>query len=254
MNRFVLILALLAYSATFTAAEGGRHFDVIFPSLDLELKKEALSGNAYYRLLKKDETLLRMRGVDEFEKTREAMLKKNPAALLEMINIIPRLKKNSISLVEIYNDTLRVSALAGRTYFSHTRKREVPLFKKAWRIQGENEKDFVPVKESADVIVEDVNLGECHYRTELSKTDFGIIFSISNSKAMSAFFVTVFKKENFTMIFYLEPINEGVLVYSVMGMTAESFAASNVDISSAAKKRFEVVSEWLIEGIGGMNG
>ncbi|GMO20619.1 MAG: hypothetical protein Pg6A_07430 [Termitinemataceae bacterium] len=223
-----------------------RGFDGLFSELPAAVKTEAQSSGAYYAI-KKENTLLKINAGTEFNTRKTVLLEKKNAVILEMVTLIK--KTNNINLIDIYNATLRVRLLAGRKYFSHTRRKEVPLFKKALRVEGEAPKNFVPLNESAVIILDDINLGECYYQTELTKTENGIIWFLTNSKPISFLFLTIFKKNNFNILFYIEPVSEGVAVYSIMLIAAEEFAASRVDIVSAAKKRFQLITDWLVEGI-----
>jgi hypothetical protein len=48
---------------------------------------------------------------------------------------------------------------------------------------------------------------------------------------------------------YFEPVQEGVLVYSIAGVDVSDFIASRIHIDSAIAKRLEVIISWAAGGI-----
>jgi hypothetical protein len=57
------------------------------------------------------------------------------------------------------------------------------------------------------------------------------------------------KEEKFLAILYMEPLTEGMLIYSMAGADASDFIASKIDIPSAISKRLAVFIGWIRDGI-----
>jgi hypothetical protein len=57
------------------------------------------------------------------------------------------------------------------------------------------------------------------------------------------------KEEKFSAILYMEPLTEGMLVYSVAGADASDFIASKIDIPSAISKRLAVFIGWISDDL-----
>jgi hypothetical protein len=49
----------------------------------------------------------------------------------------------------------------------------------------------------------------------------------------------------------MEPLSEGVLLYSVSGADVSDFIAKQVDMPSAVTKRLRVITDWVIDGLKG---
>jgi hypothetical protein len=59
----------------------------------------------------------------------------------------------------------------------------------------------------------------------------------------------VIKEGNFTAQLYIEPIEEGILIYSIAGADISDFFASKIDMDSAIIKRLAVIVSWAADGI-----
>lgn len=233
-----------------------RSVDALFPGMNAAFRAALTSGNGWFYVIKKSEAPAALNASEAFRARVQKLTRNTPQTLLEMAQLVsaPR----DTNRAGIYNAAQRIRALAGRNYFSHTRQREVPLFKSAYRIMSKNDstkvddpprRAAIPLSETFYIVVDDINFGDSYYQVDISGTDAGIIFSLTNTRALSVLLFTIIKSENLTMLFYIEPLDEGVLIYSLLGMNAETFASSKVDMPSAAKKRFDVIKDWLIEGI-----
>jgi hypothetical protein len=63
--------------------------------------------------------------------------------------------------------------------------------------------------------------------------------------------VTLALPDKFFARFYMEPLSEGVLLYSVSGADVSDFVAKQVDMPSAVTKRLRVITGWVIDGLKG---
>jgi len=83
----------------------------------------------------------------------------------------------------------------------------------------------------------------------MSLIQYGLCYKLTNFKSLSYFFLPVIKEGSFIAQMYIEPIQEGVLIYSIAGMDVNDFVASRVDIDSAIAKRLNVFVSWVADGI-----
>jgi hypothetical protein len=56
-------------------------------------------------------------------------------------------------------------------------------------------------------------------------------------------------EEKFQANLYLEPLDEGMLIYSLAGTDVSDFIANRIDIPSAISKRLAVFIDWVSDGI-----
>jgi hypothetical protein len=152
----------------------------------------------------------------------------------------------------------KIQDLKGRLYHSATRDKDVPLFEDADRIQGPSKLTPVPDPENAAVLPEtdriyirlkDVNFGNSYYQGDISTLSDGLLYSLANFKNLSYGIIPVIRERKFKARFYVEPLAEGVLVYCAATAEVGGFISGVVDISSAVRKRLEVILGWLIDSI-----
>jgi len=60
----------------------------------------------------------------------------------------------------------------------------------------------------------------------------------------------VMRAERFAAIFYVEPVAEGMLVYSVAGMAIPEFIANRMNLAASIDMRVTVFFNWLSAGFG----
>jgi hypothetical protein len=180
---------------------------------------------------------------------------KNPSFIVESLRVIPG---KQAGLLSVYNALCKVRDLKGRVYHSATKNKYVPLFEDAVRIESSKRTNavndpppasVVPVSETFYARLKDANFGNCYYRITLSSNNRGILCDLGNFKTIYYGFFPVMKENNFTALLYVEPVAEGLLVYSVSAAEVSNFVAGKIDIPSALRKRLEVIIGWMVDGI-----
>jgi hypothetical protein len=237
-----------------------RAFDDVFPNLNQNIKNAAFSESGYVKSGKKANGFAII-GSEAGSKLDSQIvnnvLKKNPGYLVESIMVI-RGNPDSVSLLDVYNALGNIRDLRGRLYNSHTKNHPVPLFEEATRITSEKQTSAIPdpspsrtlpKSENVYIRLKDVNFGNTYYRAEMSLVQNGLRYSLTNFRNISYLFVPVIKEDNFIAQLYFEPIQEGLLIYSIAGAEISDFVASKIDIDSAITKRLNVIISWAVDGI-----
>jgi hypothetical protein len=255
-KKIVLLFLVFCAAPVFSQL---RSFGDLFSGYDAKQKEEIFSPDGIMRT-SEDSYILRylppalsVIGIEESVKER------HPSFLVESIIVIP-FDRNPPDLLGVYNSIGKVRGLKGRTYSSFTRKSEVALFEDATRI--ESARKFNPVEdpppawalpggETIFMRLKDVNFGNSYYRADISFTRHGLVYNLSNFRDLSYLFIRVIKTDNFFARFYMEPLAEGVLLYSVSGADVSDFVAKQVDMPSAVVKRLRVITGWVIDGLKG---
>jgi hypothetical protein len=107
----------------------------------------------------------------------------------------------------------------------------------------------LPRAETVFIRLKDINFGNSYYKSDISVSPHGITYNLTNTRNLSYLFFTAMKEGKFSAILYLEPLTEGMLVYSVAGADASDFVANRIDIPSAISKRLAVFIAWIYDGI-----
>jgi hypothetical protein len=185
------------------------------------------------------------------------VLTRNPGYLVESIIIIPG-SPGFASLLDVYNALGNIRGLSGRLYNSHTRNQEVPLFEEATRVLSERRTTAIPDPPPARILprsetvylrLKDANFGNTYYRGEMSLIQNGLRYTLTNFKSLTYFFVPVIREGRFIAQLFFEPIQEGILIYSIAGADIPELFASRISMDSAISKRLAVITAWAAEGI-----
>ena len=239
---------------------GLRSLEELFPYLDAAQRGEVFSEKGFIRSTRKNEPLILspayLSGID----LKTSVMKSQPSYLAESLLVIPY-SGRILTRLDAYNALGRIRDLKGRLYDSFTRNTSIPLFEDATRIESAKKTNPIndpppaaslPISETVFIRLKDVNFGNSYYRGEVSVNSNGVTYNLTNFKTLSYLIFTVMKEEKFSAILYLEPLNEGMLVYSVAGADASDFIASKVHIPSAIEKRLAVFIGWIGDGLKAM--
>ena len=253
----ICALAILTLSAPLFAEL--RSFETVFPGLPAEIRTAVFSEGGYIKSSEiADFSLI---GGDDGARLdpriRSAVLDTRPPFVVEALRVIP-LTPNTAGLLEVYNALGKIRALKGRPYFSETRQKQIPLFEDAARLESAKKNTpvpdpapaaAVPLTETVYIRLKDANFGNCYYAISFTTNRQGILYRIQNFRALSFGPIPVMKARAFTALFYLEPVEEGLALYCLVGAEVSDFIGRHVDMPSSLDKRLNVLIEWLLDGL-----
>jgi len=255
-----LLITVIFASCAAVSFSQLRSFYDIFPNVNQDIQAAALSETGYVRSSQKASGFLIVgneKDVSIDPQIVNIVLRKNPGYIVESILVLPA-RPGTVSLIDVYNALGNVSGLKGRLYNSATRNQAIPLFEEATRIISEKQTSAIPDPPPARILphseivylrLKDANFGNTYYKGEMALVQKGLRYTLSNFKSMSYLFVPVIKEDKFIAQLYFEPIQEGVLIYSIAGADISDFFASKIHVDSAISKRLAVITEWAADGI-----
>jgi hypothetical protein len=234
-----------------------RSFDDLFPDLDAEKRNGVFSADGFMVTTRESRE---PRLIPRTSKTDIAspILSKTPSFIVESLLVLPH-TEGTVDLAGIYNALGKIQNLKGRLYHSATRDRDVPLFEDATRLAGPDKLSPIPdapavfeapPQETMYIRLRDINFGNSYYRADIAVDDQALLYRLSNFRNLSYLFFPVIREGKFIAQMYIEPLVEGILVYSIAGADVSDFIASRIDIPSAVQKRLEVIIGWVTDGIG----
>ena len=234
-----------------------RTFEELFPYISGPVRDAVFSEHGFSQWVK-DKKDLRVQNLNNLAEIRAVheLADNNPSYIVESFIVIPQPRE--WTCLEMFNVLQDVESIAGRPYFSHTRGREIPLFSESVRISDLKTKREIlppppflslPAVDTVLIRLKDANFGGSYYRSELAALPSGLLYTITNAADLSLLFVPVIKKERFSVRMYLEPLAEGVLIYSAAVVSVTATADSFADIPSAVQKRLAVITGWFIDGL-----
>jgi hypothetical protein len=234
-----------------------RSFDSLFPVMDGAQKTRALTAEGLSETHSGADGLWFLPFTGSGLSISAPVMDRSPSVLAESIQIIPY-SGSPTSLLQVYNALSKVQNLSGRIYHSATRDKDIPLFEDAARIESVQKRTALPdpqdrytlpASETIYLRLKDSNFGTCYYRADITVNQQGLLYSLSNARNLT-YIIPVIKENKFIAQLYIEPIAEGLLIYSIAGADVSDFAASMIHIPSAIQKRLEVIVGWLVDGIG----
>jgi len=232
----------------------------IFPNMNQDIQAEILSSAGYFKSSQKVSGFIILGNEKDANIDPQIInnvLRNNPGYLVESILVIQG-DPGAVSLLDVYNALGNIRRLKGRLYNSATRKQAVPLFEDATRVTSEKQTTSIPDPSPALILpqseivyirLKDINFGNTYYRGEMTLVNKGLRYTLSNFRNMSYLFVPVIRENKFIAQLYFEPVQEGVLIYSIAGAEISDFVASKIDVNSAISKRLAVITEWAADGL-----
>jgi hypothetical protein len=196
-------------------------------------------------------------GADSEADIMSIVQKKNPAQYVETVWLVPHIGK-LFSTLEIYNALGKVSAIKNYPYVNQSRNTSLYLFEESVRLESAVKNnpipdpapvESLPVSESVHMRVKDKYFGTIYVRGDVSPTPYGIIFSLTNFKAVWFLLFPVLKAEKFTAVIYFEPLAEGILVYTISAVDVPDFFLARGNIIRDMDRRFTILSNWLNDGL-----
>jgi hypothetical protein len=251
-TAFLLIWLLPAFSL----AAQTRSFNDIFPNISAEQRVRVFSPDGY---IESNEASAGLKLNPSGLQVADAVQAKNPSFFVESLLVIPPDGAGGIpDLLDAYNALGRVRNLKGRLYHSSTRDDDIPLFEEATRIESAKKTSPIPDPPDAYSIsspetvylrLKDANFGNSYYRTDIRLNRQGLLYRLTNFRNLSYGIIPVIREEKFITHLYVEPVTEGLMIYSVSGADVSNFISSRINVSSAIRKRVEVIINWLADEV-----
>lgn len=258
-SAVLLLAGLLTAAAAGTAAAQAtpRTFAQAYPLLDAAGRAEAFSAEGLLESRDGGKAAFAPAGTGGLDPAAVLQARK-PSFLVESVRVLPY-GSSQADLRAVYHALSQVRALAGRTYRSSSRGKEIPLFEEAVRIEGPRKNvslpdpaapRSVPERETMYLRLKDANFGNSYYRADIQGAAQALRYALTNERALSYGIIPVMGEDKFAASLYVEPLAEGILVYGIAAAEVSSFVASRVNIPSAIRKRLEVIMDWLEDGLG----
>lgn len=228
----------------------------VFPGLDQNARNTALAEGIILTPAR-DGKLELIPGEGSGLDLPERVYAKGCPYLAEILKVVPH-GENPRGVLDAYNALNKIRNLKGRLYHSYTRNEDVALFEDATRVESDTRNNprpdpapvsALPDSETVYIRLRDINFGNTYYRAEIKPMGRGLLFSLSNYRTINYFIFTVMEREKFSAWLYMEPLEEGMMIYTVTGTFVSDFIARQIDIPSAIAKRIAVFVDWINDGL-----
>ena len=260
MKKITVLLAIFCFFTILPSSELWantlRTLDCLFPGLTEEQRSKVFSEEGLIISHRRNQPLTLIPAAGSRINIHNDITRRNPSFLTESLLVIPY-SGRTLTNLDVYNALANIRGLQGRLYNSH-RRGEVPLFEEATRVANDRRNtpmpdpppaSVLPASETVFIRLRDQNFGNTFYTANLTAGQHGITYSLTNNRNITYLFITVMREGNFNAILYLEPLAEGMLVYSVAGADVSEFASNRISVPSAISKRLAVFVGWVRDGL-----
>ena len=232
-----------------------RSFDAIFPDFSRRQRIMAMGNTGLRHSFLKDESPSLIPNPDLEIDLLGSIMKKNPSHLIEALVLVPYGEKE-FDLLDIYNALGRIEKI--KDYPAVVNGNDLYIFTESTRIEGVRNRKAVPDPAPAVTLpfsqtmylrLKEINFGNLFIRADVSISIYGITYSMTNFTDVRYYLVPIMKAEKFITIIYLEPVKEGVLIYSMTGFYLPGFIADRVNLTSNINRRIAIFINWITDGL-----
>ena len=252
-----LFLLLGFYLICPIQADPLRSFDKIFSGLDDNQKSRTFSEAGFKRSFERHESQSVIPNPGSEIDLFSIVIEKSPSHFIEALLVIPY-NGTPLDIQDAYNALGRIEDIKNHAYFSRSRDMNVRVFEESTRIESAKRNkpipdpppsNITPASEEMFLYLKDRYFGNIYVRGNLSANRYGLTFNLTNFKTIRYFIFPVMRAEKFCAILYLEPLEEGMLVYGMAAVDIPDFIASRINISSSVERRLNIFINWLKKGL-----
>jgi hypothetical protein len=232
-----------------------RSFDAVFPGFSRREKVIASSKDGLKYSFEKDGSPMIIPASDSGIDLFSSVMLKNPSHLIETLVLVPYNEKK-LDILDIYNALGRIENLKDHSFSINDRN--INIFEETTRIESARNRRSIPDPPPADTLpyaetmylrFKDAYYGNLYIRGDVSMSLYGITYSMTNFTDIRYFLVPIIKAERIIITMYLEPVKEGVLIYSISGLYLPGFITDRVNLTPFINRRVTALISWITDGL-----
>lgn len=191
-------------------------------------------------------------GIDLFG----SVMRKNPTHIIEAL-VLVSYNERELDMLDIYNALGRIEHLKDQTIPLRD-GRIINIFNNTTRLESAQRRRAVPDPPPADTLpfsetmflrFTDRHIGNIYLRGDISVGFYGITYNVTNFRDINFSIFRIMRSERVSIIIYLEPVKEGVLIYSVSGLALPGFLINRMNLTPNINARITVLLNWITEGL-----
>jgi len=233
-----------------------RSFDDVFPGISPSNKRRVMSSTGLRYSFERDGEALIIPAPDSGINILESyVMTKKPSHIIEALILIPY-NKRELDILDIYNALGRIKDIKDQTISYNDNKYHI--FKETTRLENaKNRKPIVdpepakmlPLSETMYVRFSDTYIGELYLRGDITFSLYGVTYAMTNFRDVNYSIFSIMKAERFSAVIYLEPVREGILIYSASGLYLPGFIANRLNLPFNINNRITILLGWIKEGL-----
>ena len=232
-----------------------RSFSTIFPTLSPRQRVTAMSSNGLRNYFLREESSTLIPNPDLGIDLIGSVMRKNPSHLIEALAVVPY-NGRELDLLDIYNALGRIEKikdqsviLNGNDFYVFTESTRIESARSRRAISDPTPAVTLPFSETMYLRLKEINMGNLFIRGEISISMYGITYSMTNFTDVRYYLVPIMRAERYITVIYLEPVTEGILIYSVTGFYLPGFIADRVNLTPNINRRIRIFVNWITDGL-----
>ncbi|MCL2265575.1 MAG: hypothetical protein FWC22_05980 [Treponema sp.] len=231
-----------------------RSFSELFPRINTRMA--ILSSHGFRYAFEKDGSPSIIPSIGSGIDLLSSVMEKEPSHIIEALVLLPY-KERELDILDIYNTLGRIENIKDQTLQSSSGE-PVYIFKETTRLVSAQRRRAIPDPEPADTLpfsetlylrFTDAYIGSLFLRGDMSLSLYGITYTLTNFRDVNFSIFSIMKAERLSINIYIEPIKEGILIYSVSGIYLPGFIIKRVNLTPNMNARISVLIEWIAEGL-----
>jgi hypothetical protein len=232
-----------------------RSYDEIFPGLSRTQRLRVRGDTGLRYAFEKDGAPMLTPDQNAGLDLMSIVMKKKPSHIIEALVVVPY-KGRELDLLDVYNALSRIKNIKDQKITINSK--EYNIFTDTTRLASAKDRkpiadpepvEVLPYKETIYLRFIDPYIGDLYLRGEISVGMYGITYSMTNFRDVSYYIFRVMKSDRFSAIIYVEPVKEGILIYSVSGLYLPNFIAKKINLTPNMNRRITVLLNWVMEGL-----
>jgi len=234
---------------------GLRSIDDIFPRLSRSQRVMAGSETGLrYSYDKITSSMLRI-NPDSGVELLSAVAAKNPSHVVEALALVPY-NDIRLDLLDIYNALGEVQNI--KDHSISLNGRDIHIFTETTRLESARNRrpisdplpaDTLPYSDTMYVRFTDAYFGDVYIRADVSFSLYGVTYNMTNFRDVRYALLPLMRAERVSIIIYLEPVKEGILIYSLTGFYLPGLISNSVNLTPSINRRITVLLNWITEGL-----
>jgi len=236
---------------------GTRSFSDIYPNLSRSQRRLVMSSEGGLRYaFEAEEAPTLLPDPDAKIDLYSKVMARKPSHIVEALVLAPY-EERELDFLDIYNALGQIGEIQNQEVLNRS-GRNINTFEETTRLNNARSRrpipdppprEALPYSETIYVRFVDKYIGDLYIRGTISIGLYGIMYDMTNFRDVTFSLFSIMKAERFSAIIYLEPVKEGILIYSMSGIYLPGFLVGRVNLTPNMNRHVSVLLKWVMQGL-----